>query len=259
MTTRARAPRFLSDGELANYRRDGFLVCRRLFGPDEVAELRRATDEVQVWPELPGAWMVYGEQSLRERGRRLVNRIENFYPHHPGFKAMFDGDKLLGRVSDLLGAPAVLFKDKINFKLPGGGGFEPHQDQQAGWSVYAPLFVTALVAIDGATEANGCLELAAGHHTRGLIGPEWAPLSEAALRGVHFVPYPTEPGDAVFFDSFVPHRSGPNLSEDPRRVLYVTYNRLADGDHRARYYAEKRRNYPPDVEREPGKQYVYRV
>lgn len=259
MTTPARAPRFLSDIELADYRRDGFLVCRRLFGPDEVAELRRATDEVQAWPELPGAWMVYGEQSLREPGRRLVNRIENFYPHHPGFKAMFDGDKLLGRVSDLLGAPAVLFKDKINFKLPGGGGFEPHQDQQAGWSVYAPLFVTALVAIDGATEANGCLELAAGHHTRGLIGPEWAPLSEAALRGVHFVPYPTEPGDAVFFDSFVPHRSGPNLSDEPRRVLYVTYNRLADGDHRARYYAEKRRNYPPDVEREPGKQYVYRV
>ena len=67
------------------------------------------------------------------------------------------------------------------------------------------------------------------------------------------------PGDAVFFDSFVPHRSGPNLSDEPRRVLYVTYNRLADGDHRAPYYADKRRSYPPDVEREPGKQYVYRV
>ena len=186
--------RLLSHAELADYGRDGFLVCRGLFRPEEVAELRRATDEIQAWPELPGAWMVYGEQSLREPGRRLVNRIENFYPHHPGFKAVFDGDKLLGRVADLLGEPAVLFKDKINFKLPGGGGFEPHQDQQAGWSVYAPLFVTALVAIDGATQANGCLELAAGHHTRGLIGPEWAPLSEATLRGVDFVPYPTEPG-----------------------------------------------------------------
>ena len=153
----------------------------------------------------------------------------------------------------------MLFKDKINFKLAGGDGFKPHQDQQAGWSVYASLFVTALVAIDDATEANGCLELAAGHHTRGLIGPEWAPLSEQDLRGVEFVPCPTGPGDAVFFDSFVPHRSGPNLSDEPRRVLYVTYNRLAEGDHRAQYYADKRKNYPPDVEREPGQQYVYRV
>jgi hypothetical protein len=259
MTNRPRAPRFLSEPELARYRRDGFLVCHGLFGPGEVAELQRATDEVQAWPELPGVWMVYGEQSLREQGRRLVNRIENFYPYHPGFKAIFDGDKLLGRVSDLFGEPAVLFKDKINFKLPGGDGFKPHQDQQAGWSVYAPLFVTALVAIDDATEANGCLELAPGHHTRGLIGPEWKPLSDDDLRGVDFVPYPTAPGDTVFFDSFVPHRSGPNLSDQPRRVLYVTYNRLADGDHRARYYADKRRSYPPDVEREPGKQYVYRV
>jgi len=259
MNEPARAPRFLSEDELADYRRDGFLVCRGLFGPDEVAELQRATDEVQAWPELPGVWMVYGEQSLREAGRRLVNRIENFYPYHPGFKAFFDGDKLLGRVGDLLGEPAVLFKDKINLKLPGGDGFKPHQDQQAGWSVYASLFVTALVAIDEATAANGCLELARGHHTRGLIGPEWTPLSEQALRGVEFTPYPTAPGDAVFFDSYVPHRSGPNLSKEPRRVLYVTYNRLADGDHRTCYYADKRKNYPPDVEREPGKQYVHRV
>ena len=259
MTKPTRAPRFLSEHELTEYRRDGFLVCRGLFGPAEIAELRRATDEVQAWPELPGAWMVYGEQSLREPGRRLVNRIENFYPYHPGFKAVFDGDKLLGRAGDLLGEPAVLFKDKINFKLAGGDGFKPHQDQQAGWSVYASLFVTALVGIDEATEANGCLELAAGHHARGLIGPEWAPLSEQNLRGVEFTPYPTAPGDTVFFDSFVPHRSGPNLSNEPRRVLYVTYNRLAEGDHRARYYADKRKNYPPDVEREPGRQYVYRV
>ncbi|HZS32785.1 MAG TPA: phytanoyl-CoA dioxygenase family protein [Methylomirabilota bacterium] len=259
MSRPARPARFFLESALAAYRRDGFLVCRGLLGPEAVADVRRWTEEIQAWPETPGAWMVYGEPSLREPGRRLVNRIENFYPYHPGFEALFDGDLLLGRVADLLGEPAVLFKDKINFKLPGGDGFKPHQDQQAGWSAYAPLFVTALVAIDDATEANGCLELAAGHHTRGLIGREWAPLEGPDLEGVTFVPCPAAPGDVVFFDSYVPHRSGPNLSDDPRRVLYVTYNRLADGDQRARYYADKRRSFPPDVEREPGRQYVYRV
>jgi 2-aminoethylphosphonate dioxygenase len=92
-----------------------------------------------------------------------------------------------------------------------------------------------------------------------MIGEEWKPLTEAELTGVEFVACPTAPGDVVFFDSYVPHRSGPNLSSEPRRVLYVTYNRLADGDQRARYYADKRRSYPPDCEGEPGKQYVYRV
>src|SRR5262249_15024602 len=122
MTQHARQPRFLSAQELTDYRRDGFLVCRGLFGPGEVTELRRATDEVQAWPEQPGVWMVYGEKSLRQPEHRLINRIENFYPYHPGFKTVFDGDKLLGRVNDLFGERAVLFKDKINFKLAGGDG-----------------------------------------------------------------------------------------------------------------------------------------
>ena len=35
--------------------------------------------------------------------------------------------------------------------------------------------------------------------------------------------------------------------------------RLKHGDHRVQYYADKRRNFPPDIEREPGKQYKFRV
>lgn len=248
-----------SPADLAAYRRDGFLVVPDGLDPPEVATLRRWTDEVQAWPEVPGRYMVYGEPSLTEPGRRLVSRIENVYPYHDGFRALFDGETLRGRVSALLGEPAVLFKDKINFKMPGGEGFEPHQDQQAGWSTYAPLFLTALVSIDAATRENGCLELAAGHHRRGLVGAEWKPLSEAEMAGMRFDACPTRSGDAVFFDSYVPHRSEPNATEAPRRVLYVTYNRRADGDHRLRYYADKRRSFPPDCEREPGREYVYRV
>jgi hypothetical protein len=42
-------------------------------------------------------------------------------------------------------------------------------------------------------------------------------------------------------------------------VLYVTYNRASAGDHRQRYYADKRASYPPDIERDPAKTYVFRV
>ena len=81
---------------------------------------RRAPPRHRRGPGLAGAARrldgLRGEEPPRS-GRRLINRIENFYPYHAGFKALFDGDKLLGRVSDLLGEPAVLFKDKINFKL----------------------------------------------------------------------------------------------------------------------------------------------
>jgi ectoine hydroxylase-related dioxygenase (phytanoyl-CoA dioxygenase family) len=203
--------------------------------------------------------MVYGEKSLQDSERRLINRIENFYPYHPGFKALFDGEKLLGRVDDLFGEAAVLFKDKINFKLAGGDGFKPHQDQQAGWSAYAALFITAMVSIDATTEENGCLELCAGHHTRGLLGEEWQPLTDEDMRRLGARPVPTRPGDTVFFDSYTPHASAPNLTAERRRVLYITYNRRSAGDHRARYYADKRKSFPPDIERDPTQVYTFRV
>ena len=74
-----------------------------------------------------------------------------------------------------------------------------------------------------------------------------------------FLPCPAEPGDVVFFDSYVPHRSGANLSALPRRALYLTWNRLREGDQRERYFTDKRKSFPPDIEREPGKSYRFRV
>jgi len=249
----------LSEQQIAAFRRDGYLVVRGMVGAEQMADIARWVDEVQHWPETPGKHMMYFEESGLEQGRRLLNRLENFEPFHPGFAALFASGMLQGSVAQLLGEPAALFKDKINFKLPGGGGFKPHQDQQAGWSVYADFFITALVSIDEATLENGCLELVAGHHDTGLVGDEWTPLTDQQIADMNFVPCPTSPGDVVFFDSYAPHGSAPNMTDRPRRVLYVTYNRAADGDHRARYYADKRMSYPPDIERESGKEYVFRV
>ena len=98
-----------------------------------------------------------------------------------------------------------------------------------------------------------------GWHGKGLVGEEWVPLSQAVTDRMQFISLPTEPGDVVLFDCYAPHRSGDNLSGDSRRMLYVTYNRASDGDHRATYFADKRKSFPPDVEREPGKTYVFRV
>jgi ectoine hydroxylase-related dioxygenase (phytanoyl-CoA dioxygenase family) len=216
-------------------------------------------DEVAAWPEAPGRHMVYREDSLAAPGERIVQRIEDVTPFHAGLEDLFTRGPMIEAVPRLLGEPAVLFKDKINFKLPGGEGFKAHQDVQAGWNAYASYYVSVLVSIDAATEANGCLEMAAGWHDRGLVGAEWTPLGEAEIAGMDFVLYPTASGDVMFFDSLAPHRSAPNLTDRPRRLLYVTYNRASEGDHRARYVADKRANFPPDIEREPGKTYVFRV
>ena len=241
------------------FQRDGFVVVPGLFDEHEIARISAWTDELERAPEVPGRAMKYYEASLLRPGERVLQRIENFCPFHTGFAELCDGDKLRGSVSRLLGEPAVLFKDKINFKLPGGDGFKPHQDQQAGWSTYTDLFVTAMVSIDATTAENGCLELCAGQHTRGLLGEEWKPLTDDDMRRLGGRAVPTQPGDAVFFDSYTPHASAPNLTAERRRVLYITYNRRSAGDHRVRYYADKRKSFPPDIERDPSRTYTFRV
>jgi ectoine hydroxylase-related dioxygenase (phytanoyl-CoA dioxygenase family) len=188
-----------------------------------------------------------------------VQRVENFVPYHAGFDRLVRRGRLRNAVDRLLGAPSCLFKEKVNFKMPGGAGFEPHQDQQAGWSRYAPLFVTALVTIDPATLENGCLEMGNGPRLTRLIGEEWRPLTETDMQSFALVPVPTEPGDVLFFDSYAPHASKPNHTDHPRRILYLTYNAASAGDHRRRYFAEKRANFPPDIERAPGAEYKFRV
>ena len=112
------------------------------------------------------------------------------------------------------------------------------------------------VFVDHSTIENGCLEVARGLHKQGLLGEEWVPLSDLDL------PYEyveCAPGDAIFFDSYVPHRSGPNTSTKPRRAVFVTYNKKSKGFRLPAYYEDKRRDFPPDIERPEGKTYVYRV
>ena len=249
----------LDSTALSSYASQGWTLVPGFFSAGETEQLVRFTEEVCELPEIAGAQMIYREPSLLDSNAHIVQRIENFCPYHLGFDKLIRGGRLQAAVEKLFGDPAILFKDKINFKMSGGAGFEPHQDQQAGWSTYAPLFVTALVSIDATSVDNGCLELSSSSRQSRLIGREWEPLTVQDMAGLELRPVPTRRGDVMFFDSYVPHASRPNLTRDQRRVLYVTYNRASDGDHRVSYFADKRASFPPDIERVPGVEYRFRV
>jgi hypothetical protein len=251
----------LSDAQLASWDRDGFLAIKGtdLFTPEQIQQLTQWTTDVEQWPETPGKWMKYFSKSVKDDSR-LLHRVENFFDYHEGFNKMFNGERFLHLVSQLFKDKAILHKEKINFKHPGGEGFEPHQDHAAGWWMYnQTIHISILVTVDTATKHNGCLEVVAGEHKKGLLGPEFKAVPEELVQKMEWIPMETQPGDIVFFDSFVPHRSAPNLSDTPRRALYVTYSKASEGDYRAKYYADKRISFPPDCEREAGKDYAYKI
>ena len=62
----------------------------------------------------------------------------------------------------------------------------------------------------------------------------------------------TTPRDLVIFDSYVPRRSDKNANNS-RRIFYFTYN--LESDYFDLYLSKKRLEFPPDIEREEGKEY----
>lgn len=252
-------PPQLSSDHLAQFERDGALVVRGYFTAHEIAHALDAIEALVTRPPRAGHEMVYFEPSVTDPSKKVLQRIEKFVEEDATLRALICASGLAEMAAQLLGAPAVLFKEKINFKMPGGQGFTPHQDIQPGWDDYAPYFISVLVTLDPSTVANGCLELATGHHKRGWIGERMKPLTPEQLRGIAFHKTPTAPGDLIFFDCFAPHQSAPNLTDHPRRNLYLTYNRADAGEYRTRYFADKRVAFPPDFERVPGSNYTFKV
>jgi hypothetical protein len=221
-----------------------------------VEDLARWTAEIAAWPEEPGKWMRYYERGAGESGKMLA-RIENFVPYHAGLAALFASPRLLDLLADCCGEPVVLFKDKINFKLPGGAGFADHQDAPAYVNFGIEHHLTVMVPVDPFTRENGCLEMALDASARVFL-PHKADgtLEPGVMAGLAVEPVLADPGDVIVFDAWVPHRSGPNRSPRPRRSYYLTYNPASAGDHRADYYRQKRACFPPEYERQPGVDYA---
>ena len=179
-----------------------------------------------------------------------------------GMFAVMTCPAILDIVESFIG-PEILSHPQFNAraKLPNQDATVVPWHQDLGYlepDAEETFMVNFWIPLVDANRENGCLEVAAGHHRRGLLrGME--PLDEDDMVGMAFRHYPTNPGDLVLFGAHTPHRSEPNLTDTTRRLYFATYNRASEGDRMAPYYAAKRKNFPPDIEREAGKQYVYKV
>ena len=203
---------------------------------DGVTRLRRWADDVAQLPDAAGKWLHHHE--MTDDGPKLA-RSENFTPFHAGLRMLLTTGRLVSDAGALLGEPAVLYKEKINYKLPGGAGYAPHQDAPA--YRFVDTHVSCMLAIDDATEQNGCLEVASGCHHELLPTDDSGCLTADVVASLDWAPIEVLAGQTLWFHSRTPHRSGANRSSIPRRALYPTFNAAAEGDLREEYYAHKRR------------------
>ena len=83
----------LSDEQIEQFHRDGFLLVRGMYSAQEVEAISQWTDEVASAPEVPGKYMMYFEES-QDDGSRILCRIENFVPYHDGFSTLITARRM---------------------------------------------------------------------------------------------------------------------------------------------------------------------
>ena len=246
----------LSAEQLDFWKNQGYLFLPGFLSSSEKERLTEWTQELSALPEAPGKWMKYFESSSFDSEQKILCRIENFIPYHPGFFDFLQDEKKLSILSQLMGERAILYKEKINFKMPGGKGFKHHQDAPAFTTFGQTYHITMMVALDPSTLENGCLEVVRGRHREGVFPAEAdGTIRQDVIDSMRWDPIVMNPGDLLFFDSYVPHGSAPNRSKAARRALYVTYNKASEGNYRDEYFAQKRKFFPPECERQEGVDY----
>ncbi|KAJ5094274.1 hypothetical protein N7456_010135 [Penicillium angulare] len=241
--------------QLASYQRDGYLLLRanehKLVDP---TALKQWTDEIKVWPRVKGKWMPYDEININ--GERQLMRTERFIDFHPQYKELVCGKQLGEILKAVSGDDMLLFKDKINYKQPFGNGFQAHLDAPAYDHIGRIEHVTANIAVDAATLANGCLEVVPGSHKMDVEFEQSGRIKHSWENEHEWVTLPMEPGDMLIFGSHLAHRSAENKTAESRSSLYATFHSKSDGlDLREKYYKHRMENFPPEHERIEGKDY----
>lgn len=234
----------------SQFNKHGFLHIKNFFSKGDIHILNCTANTLNKLPEVRGGYMKYFEKS-NNNNERILARMENFINHEKLtlFRNIIN-NKVTPLVEEVHHKRMILFKDKINWKLPGGGSFQPHQDHDA-WTDFPPnTFTTAAIFVDDSTLENGCLQVVKRMHNEGLLPNKNGCIDKRLTDTFEWMPLITSPTDLVLFDSYTPHMSETNKSDKPRRAFYLTYNPKEEGDHYEHYFKKKRLEFPPDFERD---------
>jgi len=217
----------LGQDALKEYQDDGYVVVRGMFDAEEIELLRRSAKEDKAF-----------DDHAFDRDDAEGGTVRLALWNHPGdsIYGMFARCRsVVDSAEALLGGEVYHYHSKMIMKEPRvGGAWTWHQDYGYWYQngVLFPLLCSAFIAVDRATRENGCLQVLKGSHRAGRIehvlagqqaGANVERVEELAKR-LETVHVEMEPGDTIFFDANLLHRSDQNRSEHPRWSLICCYN-----------------------------------
>jgi ectoine hydroxylase len=220
-----------STTQLEQFRQDGYIILRGLFDAQEIGLLAKAAKEDRVLDQNS-----FGRTDGSGGNIRLSlwsEPGENIY-------GMFARcQRIVGAVEQILGGPVGHYHSKMIMKdAKVGGAWEWHQDYGYWYDIgyLFPDLASVMIAVDNATNENGCLQVIKGSHRLGRInhtatgqqaGAELKRVDQV-LEKMELVYCEMKPGDAVFFHSNTLHRSDQNQSENPRWAMVCCYSLIGN-------------------------------
>ncbi len=232
----------LSETELAQYERNGFLVFNSFLDQNTVRQFR---EDLRAYEDDES--ILRSEGTITEPGKQEIRSIFGIHELSDRFDRLTRDPKILAMVRQLLGSDAYIHQSRINFK-PGfhGKGFDWHSDFET-WHAEDGMprmrAVSFSIALTDNTPFNGPLMLIPGSHKTFVpcVGrtPEDNYQSSlkkqelgvpnnrdlAAMADEYGIKAPTGPaGSLIIFECNTLHASNANMSPWPRSNLFFVYN-----------------------------------
>jgi ectoine hydroxylase len=229
----------ISDAEVRSYHEDGFVLVPGMLDAEEVGLLARAAREDRVLDQHS-----FG----RSDGEGGTVRLSLWnHPTETIYGMIARCESIVGSAEKLLGGEVYHYHSKMIMKDPEvGGAWTWHQDYGYWYQngVLFPWLTSAFIAVDPATQENGCLQVIRGSHHLGRI--EHTLTGEQAgadpdrvkeiLKRLDLVYMVMEPGDTVFFHANTLHRSDQNRSKNPRWSMICCYNAARNNPYKESHH-----------------------
>ncbi|MDA1190799.1 MAG: phytanoyl-CoA dioxygenase family protein [Candidatus Poribacteria bacterium] len=222
-------PRLLTNAEIEQYERDGFLAFEGLLSHSDVDALIARIEKLVETPHDRIRMQVEpsvarGEAKARSK-LESFRKIEGLVEHDDLFGAMGRHPQLLPRFQDLLGDDIRLFRDALMMKPPEIGSEKPYHQDSAYWLIQPMTLCSAWIALDDATVENGCMRVIAGSHHQGVVEHQRIrdfQVDEATLDMSKEVVVPLKKGGVLFFHSLALHATQDNHSDTSRRAMILS-------------------------------------
>jgi len=227
----------LTDEQVAQYHRDGYVSRVRLLDDEQVGRLRDELYELAD-PNHPANHLFYEFHSNESADQsRVLFHALGAWRIAPGFHDILWNPAFTVPASQLLDGAVRFWHDQLFCKPARHGGVVAWHQDYSYWTRTQPMaHLTCWIALDDATPDNGCLQYVPGSHrwdllpVTGLAGDMDA--IQSVLRDEQraaFKPVAIElkRGEASFHHPLMVHGSYENRTDGPRRAAVI--NVFRDG------------------------------